>query len=246
MTVTSPAQPIESVPRPDEGARASRHCTIDGLEVSWDERVLRPRAWTRAQSRWAVELHPNLPPGPILELCCGVGHIGLLTARDTGRDAVLVDASAAACEHARRAAVTAGLGDAVSVLRHHVDGEPLPGCAPRSHPVVLIDPPYLTTEQMDEAGGNDPRHAVDGGRDGLRWIEPMLGTASHHVVDGGVCLLQVRGPHQAEQIVSARRDQLAELGLRPRALRRVDDRRAVLLLRADGAERDVITAGTAG
>jgi methylase of polypeptide subunit release factors len=186
-----------------------------------------------------------LPDGPFLELCCGVGHIGLLAARDTGRQALLVDADAAACEHARRAVRAAELEQRVRVLRHHVDGAPLPGTAARSAALVLIDPPYLSTGQLDEAAG-DPRHAVDGGHDGLRWVEPMLRTASHHLADGGVCLLQVRGSRQADRIVRGRRDLLTELGLRRWALRTVDEQRAVLLMCDEAADERGIVDGVLG
>lgn len=218
---------------------------MDGLELTWDERVLQPRDWTRVQARWAAELSPRVPDGPLLELCCGVGHIGLLAARDTGRPAVLVDASAAACEHARRAARTAGLEERVHVLHHHVDGSELPGVAPRSAAIVLIDPPYLSTEQLHQAAG-DPLHAVDGGTDGLRWVAPMLRTASHHLADGGVCLLQVRGPRQGRRIVTHLHHELGALGLRRWTLRPVDELRAVLLLCDEMTADRVIAGGGTG
>ncbi len=232
-------------PRSRDGVDRIRRCRIDGLEVTWDERVLRPRAWTRSQARWAVELSPTLPDGPLLELCCGVGHIGLLAARDTGRAAVLVDTSTVACEHARRAARAAGIESMVRVVRHHIDGGPIRGCEPNSSPLVMVDPPYLTTAQLDEAG-DDPLHAVDGGLDGLRWSEPMLRTASHHLSDGGVCLLQVRGPRQAELIVRGLRDLLVELDLRRWELRSTDERRAVLLLCDEATAEGVIADGIPG
>lgn len=244
MTLSSAPPLVPSTPPQDRPGR-TRRGRIDGLEVTWDERVLRPRSWTRAQSRWAVELDPLLPDGPLLELCCGVGHIGLLAARDTGRAAVLVDAHATACDHARRAARTAGLEERVRVLRHHVDGSALPDCAPRSSAIVLIDPPYLSTEQLHQATG-DPLHAVDGGHDGLRWVEPMLRTASQHLADGGVCLLQVRGPRQADHIVRGLRDLLVELDLRRWELRTTDERRAVLLLCDEATAEGVIADGVPG
>ena len=49
------------------------------LPIAFDERVLRPRPWTVAQSRWAAELlHDRPAPSAVLELCAGAGHIGLL------------------------------------------------------------------------------------------------------------------------------------------------------------------------
>ena len=49
-----------------------------GLQITFDSRLLSPRPWTQAQSRWAASLLPNLPPGDVLELCSGAGQIGLL------------------------------------------------------------------------------------------------------------------------------------------------------------------------
>src|SRR5436189_110702 len=51
---------------------------VGGLVFLHDERVLSPRPWTEAQSAWARELLEVVPDGPVLELCSGVGHIGLL------------------------------------------------------------------------------------------------------------------------------------------------------------------------
>src|SRR5947209_16993436 len=68
-----------------------------GLEVSFNGRVLRPRPWTVMQADWAVEVAGVVPAGPILELCCGAGHIGLLAAVRSGRRLVQVDRDRAAC-----------------------------------------------------------------------------------------------------------------------------------------------------
>ena len=56
-----------------------------GLTIAYDDRVLRPREWTTAQSDWAAELMVTAPGGPVLELCSGAGHIGLLAVAASGR-----------------------------------------------------------------------------------------------------------------------------------------------------------------
>ena len=38
-----------------------------GLTIAFDRRLLRPRPWTTLQSRWAAELLPSVPEGPVLE-----------------------------------------------------------------------------------------------------------------------------------------------------------------------------------
>ncbi|MDN6412130.1 MAG: methyltransferase, partial [Yaniella sp.] len=65
--------------------------TFAGLIISYDHRVLEPRPWTEAQSSWAAELLAQAPAGPVLELCAGVGHIGLAAVQDSHRDLVMVD-----------------------------------------------------------------------------------------------------------------------------------------------------------
>jgi hypothetical protein len=61
------------------------------LLVDFDRRVLRPRPWTLRQCIWAAELSDGLGGGPILELCAGAGHIGLVGAMMTDRDLVQVE-----------------------------------------------------------------------------------------------------------------------------------------------------------
>ena len=80
-----------------------------GLPIQFDDRVLRPRPWTSIQSEWAIELCASLPDGPILELCAGVGHIGLVAAARTGRELVQIEADSTAAAFARANAVHAGV-----------------------------------------------------------------------------------------------------------------------------------------
>ena len=88
-----------------------------GLTITFDDRVLRPRDWTLAQSTWAAELLATAPAGPVLELFAGVGHIGLAAVASTDRELVMVDLNPAAVELARCNIDTAGLASRVTV-RH--------------------------------------------------------------------------------------------------------------------------------
>lgn len=169
--------------------------TVDfgGLTIEYDDRVLEPRAWTEAQSRWAAELTREAPPGAVLELCAGAGHIGLLTAALTGRDLVCVDASPVACEFLRRNADRAGLpvevreGRMDEVIR---DGE--------RFPVVVADPPWVRRADVGRYP-EDPVLAIDGGADGLELVRGCLEVFARHLVPGGTALLQV-GPDQVADV----------------------------------------------
>ena len=85
------------------------------LDIAYDDRVLEPREWTAAQSGWAAELMTVAPGGPVLELCAGAGHIGLLAVAASGRRLLCVDANPVACDYARANADAAGLADLVEV-----------------------------------------------------------------------------------------------------------------------------------
>ena len=67
-----------------------------GLHIEYDEHVLEPRPWTAEQSRWAADLIREAPPGPVLELCSGAGHIGLLAVTLAPRSLVCVDVDSTA------------------------------------------------------------------------------------------------------------------------------------------------------
>lgn len=169
---------------------------VGPLTIAYDDRILEPRPWTAAQAEWAADLSAELPDGRLLELCSGAGHIGLLASVLTGRDAVLVDASAAACELARANAGTAGVADRVEVRLGDLttaldDGE--------RFPLVLADPPYIPTEGVGRFP-EDPVSAIDGGADGLAVARTCLTVAARHVTPDGAVLLQLRDAEQAERL----------------------------------------------
>lgn len=203
--------------------------TFGPLQVAYDDTVLEPRAWTQLQSFWAAELLDDLPAGDVLELCAGVGHIGLLAVRGSGRRLVQVDVNPAACVLARANAEAAGMVDSVEVRQ----GD-LTSALDESERFALVvaDPPYIPTAQV---GGfaEDPGVAIDGGLDGMDLVRTCLEVAARHLLDGGAVLLQVRDAAQVEATAAL----LAEPDAPSLSLRghRLHDRGAVALLTAADA-----------
>ncbi len=204
--MTSPATTSET----NQGAEAAslrqaeeptpRVVDFDGLQIAYDERVLVPRAWTAAQSRWLAEVVRPLPPGPLLELCTGVGHIGLLAASLTGRDAVLVDAGEVACDFAERnAAANPGRGT-VQVLRRRV--EELAEGGP-TFAGILADPPWVPSAQTGRFP-EDPLVAIDGGADGLALARECVEVIDRRLAPWGVAVLQLGTRAQAEALLAGR------------------------------------------
>lgn len=163
------------------------------LTISWHPGVLEPRPWTAAQSRWAAELSADLPAGPMLELCSGAGHIGLLAAYLTERSLVCVDVSPDACALTWLNAAEAGLSDRVEVREGAMDAVLAPD---ERFGLVIADPPWVTSEQV-AAFPEDPRLAIDGGTDGLEVARLCLEVSEAHLAQGGLLVLQLGTEAQA-------------------------------------------------
>jgi methylase of polypeptide subunit release factors len=166
------------------------------LQIVFDERVLRPRAWTADQSAWAVELLDTTPPGPLLELCSGAGQIGLLAVARSRRPLVCVDVNPVACAFNRRNAEAAGLSDLVEVREGLLEESVRPD---ERFAVVIADPPWVPRTETGTYP-EDPLVAIDGGDDGLDVARACLRVASRHLLPGGSAVVQLGTIEQAEQV----------------------------------------------
>lgn len=186
VTTTEPA--IAAQPGSDETV------LFGGLEIRWDARVLRPRPWTVAQSHWAAALSRESPDGPILELCCGAGQIGLLAAAETGRALVQVDRDPVATDYARRNAAAAGVTADVrtaSLAEALADDE--------RFPLIVLDPPWVRSADVP-CYPEDPVTAIDGGVTGSDHLLLGIGVALRHLAAGGHLVVQVGTPDQVELV----------------------------------------------
>lgn len=177
------------------------------LSILYDDRVLVPRAWTALQSNWAAELLRTSPAGPVLELCSGVGHIGLLAVAQQPRDLVQIDVSATACDYARANAAAAGL--AVEVRQGRMD-EVIQ--RDERFALIIADPPWLPRARTTEFP-DDPLLAVDGGEDGLEVARTCIAVIAEHLDAGGSALVQLGSAEQVRAIaqqINASRLQLVE------------------------------------
>jgi methylase of polypeptide subunit release factors len=177
-------------------SQAPSSMTFAGLEVWFDDRVLRPREWTQVQSDWAADLLADAPAGPVLELFAGVGHIGLAAVGAGRRELVMVDLNPVACDLARRNADAAGLGARVEIRQGRID-EVLHD--DEIFPVIIADPPWVPTAGIGEFP-EDPTIAIDGGEDGLALARIACDVVDRHLAPGGSAILQLGTVGQADQL----------------------------------------------
>ncbi|WP_256842058.1 methyltransferase [Ornithinimicrobium cryptoxanthini] len=171
-----------------------------GLAIAYDSRVLQPRGWTADQSRWAADLMAAAPAGPVLELCCGAGHIGLLattlTPADSRRQLVAVDINPAAVELTARNAAAGRLDDWVEVRGG--DMTEVVG-SDEVFAVIIADPPWVPAHQTGRFP-EDPLLAIDGGTDGLAVARRCLGLIRDHLALDGAAVLQLGTADQCAEL----------------------------------------------
>lgn len=194
---------------PDATLPPRPHDVLDrpfgSLRIAYDERLLEPRDWTTAQSYWAADLIAHAPDGPVLELCAGAGHIGLLAVATRPRDLVAVDLNPVACEYVERNAAAAGLADRVQVREGDVVGALGPD---ERFAVVIADPPWVRRAETSRFP-EDPLIAIDGGDDGLDLARSCVRAIGRHLVPGGYGVLQLGSQGQ----VTALADLIERSGL---------------------------------
>lgn len=173
---------------------AASSLDFGGLTIAYDNRVLVPRPWTVAQSDWARALLADVPDGTVLELCSGVGHIGLATVAGTGRRLVMVDRDEHAAELSRRNA--AQVDETCEVRCAALET----ALGPQERfPLVLADPPWVPTAEVVRFP-DDPVPAIDGGSDGLGPARACLRAGASHLATGGEMILQVGTAAQARRL----------------------------------------------
>lgn len=181
-----------------------RQLTFHGLTIRFNGEVLEPRPWTAAQSVWAAELLLDTPPGPVLELCAGVGHIGLGAIRDTTRELVMVDFSPVAQRFAHENAAANGLASQVDFRLARME-EALD--AAERFGLIIADPPWVPSTDTSRFPA-DPLSAIDGGDDGLDLARTCVDLIDQHLTDDGSALLQLGNITQVERIA----EHAADLG----------------------------------
>lgn len=170
--------------------------SFGSLSIAYDHRVLTPRPWTAAQSRWAAEFLAAHREPRLLELCAGAGHIGLLAAAEAPAPAVLVDLDPHACAFAERNARQ--VSSPIEVRCGPMDEVLAPD---EQFSVVIADPPWVPSAQTGRFP-EDPLTAIDGGDDGLDLARLCAHVMDAHLDQDGTGILQVGTAEQAHALAN--------------------------------------------
>jgi release factor glutamine methyltransferase len=179
-----------------------------GLRIAVDPGVFVPRRRTEFLAHQAAAL--AMPGAVVVDLCCGSGAVGAaVSAAVSGVDLYAVDIDPAAVACARR-----------NVRGHVYEGdlyEPLPETLRGRVDVLVANAPYVPTEAIalmpPEARIHEPRHALDGGTDGLEIQRRVTTAATAWLAPGGHLLIETSERQALSTAEAFERD-----GLTPRVV----------------------------
>ena len=174
-----------------------------GLTFHIDKNVLIPRDDTCAVTQLAIKRGLYLEQDPrILDLCTGSGCIGIAVANRV-KDArvTLADISEAALSVAKKNVDRHQLSGRVSCVR--VDALAAPPEFLGKYDMIISNPPYITTQEMEELDrsvkDHEPHLALHGGEDGLDFYRSIAENYTAILKEGGYLCLEY-DPSQGDDI----------------------------------------------
>lgn len=160
-----------------------------GMTLQVDKNVLIPRDDTCAVTTLAVNQAMFLNESPrILDLCTGSGCIGLAIAKKI-KDAkvTLADISREALAVAKKNITGQKLSGRVACMQ--VDALAEPSAFLGKFDLIVSNPPYITTQEMEELPESvkdfEPHLALHGGRDGLDFYRAIAANFRKALKPGG-------------------------------------------------------------
>lgn len=162
-----------------------------------DERAIVPRSYIAELLRdgLAPWVRDPLVVRRALDMCTGSGCLAVLLALAFPRAKVdAVDLSAGALAVARRNVAAYRLRSRVRLVRSDLFG----GLGARRYDLIVANPPYVDAgamRKLPEEYRREPRVALDGGDDGLRFVRRILGEARGFLRPGGVLVVEA-GRHR--------------------------------------------------
>ena len=160
-----------------------------------DERVIIPRSYfleiiPEQLPQW---LPPKKPVKRVADICTGSGCLAILLAHQfPGAKVDAIELSPDALAVAKFNVATHGMDKRVKLFHSDVfDAVP-----PAKYDIILSNPPYVPTKELRGLPAefkNEPRMALDGGKDGLDIISKLLRQSRDRLQPHGIVVLEVGG-----------------------------------------------------
>ena len=174
-----------------------------GVKIAVNQNVLIPRPETEELVEKTIEIISSLEEAKeeskqheVLDLCTGSGAIATVIALKTGAKVIASDVSAPALDVARANALNNGvkIDFVLSDMFEKIEGK---------FDVIVSNPPYIPSKDIEildaKVKNFEPRLALDGAEDGLKYYRIIAKDLDGHLEEGGVFLCEF-GIEQAEAI----------------------------------------------
>ena len=166
-----------------------------GLPFRVNPSVLIPRLDTEVLAAEVLKIidQKGLKNPEVLDLCTGSGALGItIAAKVPGAMVTLTDVSEEALHTAMGNAALNDVGRRCSFLLGDMF-EAIP--EDKQFDIIVCNPPYIRSnliETLDvEVKDHEPRMALDGGKDGLKYYRIIANEASLHLRSGGILALEI-------------------------------------------------------
>lgn len=175
------------------------HREFYSLDFEVNRHVLIPRPETETLVDEALKFLANRPSGSVLDIGAGSGTVAIAIAAHAPLASVTAtDISPEALELARRNANRLGCDGRIDFIA--ADLFPL---SAQRFDLIVSNPPYIPEGAIDaldpEVWFYEPRHALDGGEDGLAFYRRIAADSRARLAEGGAVMVET-GAGQAREV----------------------------------------------
>ena len=162
-----------------------------GYKFKVGKGVLIPRDDTEVLLRTALDYLKDKPKARVLDLCSGSGALAVVIAKETDAEVYALEKSAEAlpylCENItlNKANIEVIAGDVLNCADEFTD---------RSFDLIISNPPYVISDEIDTLQTEisyEPRMALDGGEDGLRFYRAIVKDYVSKIKRGGMLAFEL-------------------------------------------------------
>lgn len=164
--------------------------------------VLIPRQDTEISVETLLKIIKNNKINNMLEIGCGTGIVSISVDLETKIDVTAVDISKRAIENS--IINKEKLGSGIKIMKSDLFSN-----VKESFDLIYSNPPYIKSDEIEklqvEVRKHEPRHALDGGEDGLHFYRKIIEKAPEYLNNRGYLVFEI-GHDEAKDICAFMED----------------------------------------